>query len=208
MECDDILCWILSRIDHNSTTWSYDRSRLKEKDASITSNRQSCVNSYQSMFINFYQLHVGFLALASFLTCIFGEIPGFSTLCCAYGAASSSSQDRTLVISLIIASVRIGVGLGGLVVNYLERYYGFTTVFLFTTAILMVNLLYAIVLIPPTDEGSEKSAEGEKYDFWNSFITHTKDAGDLLQAFARNHLLNAKDNTIVLLLFVSLLVLA
>ena len=72
----------------------------------------------------------------------------------------------------------------------------------------MVNLLYAIVLIPPTDEGSEKSAEGEKYDFWISFITHTKDAGDLLQAFARNHLLNAKDNTIVLLLFVSLLTIA
>ena len=171
----------------------------------IVSLVSSLIYLCSSLFI---KLHVGFLVLASFVTCIFGELPGFVTLCCAYGAASSSSEDRTLVLSFIIASVRVGFGLGGLAVNYLKQYCGFTTVFLFTTAILMVNLLYAIVLIPPTDDGSEKSAEGEKYDFWNGFKNHTKDTWDHLQAFSRNHLLRAKNNTIFLLLLVAFLTLA
>ena len=165
----------------------------------------SLINLCSSIFI---KLHVGFLVLANFATCIYGEIPGFVTLCCAYGVASSRSEDRTLVLSFIIASVRVGFGLGGLVVNYLERYYGFTTVFLFTTALLMVNLLYAIVLIPPTDDDSEKSAEGEKYDFWNGFKKHTKDAWDHLLAFGKNHFLHSKNNMIFLLLFVAFLTLA
>ena len=162
-------------------------------------NLLSCViNLFSSVFVS---LHVGFLVFASFVTCIFGELPGCVTLCCAY-AASTSLESRTLALTLTMASIELGTGVGSLVSNYLARYYGYSSAFLLASAGLIVALLYLLMLIPPTDDDSiaKKSNEGEKYDLWNGIKEHTIDTWHHLVSFTKQHILNTTDNTFVLLL--------
>ena len=93
-------------------------------------------NLFSAMFVT---LHMGFLVLASFATAFFVEMAGCTSLCCTY-ASCASSDDRTFVLTMVIASVEIGFGVGSLVGNYLKRYYGFTSVFLFAVITLFVSL--------------------------------------------------------------------
>ena len=153
----------------------------------------------------FIKLHVAVLILSSFVTCIFGEIPGYFTLACTY-AANSCSDDRTLVICLVTASAQIGFAIGGLTANYLKHFFGFSTAFLFTSIVLIVNLLYTVVLIPPVDDTvDEKLSKGEQYDIWDGFKTHTKDAWQHLMSFTRKYLRHSTDNTLIFLLMVAFL---
>ena len=166
-------------------------------------NLLSCViNLFSSTFVS---LHVGFLVFASFVTCIFGELPGCITFCCAY-AASTSIENRTLALTLTMASIELGTGVGSLVGNYLVRYYGYSSAFLLATAGLIVALLYLLMLIPPTDDDSvaKKSNEGEKYDLWNGIKDHTIETWHHLMLFAKQHILNPTDQTIGLLLISTL----
>ena len=144
----------------------------------------------------FMQLHVGFLALANFATGIFGGETGFIMLCCTY-AASASSDGRTLSMTMAVASVHIGDAIGNLVGNYLTRYYGFSSAFLFATISITINLLYALVLMPPVDD--IKYSNAEQYDLWNGIKEHTKDTWFHLMAFAKTRILHAKDNRLLLL---------
>ena len=132
----------------------------------------SLINLWSSIFV---KLHVGFLAFCSFVTCIYGEIVGCITFACTYTASASSSDERTVVICLVLASAEIGLGVGGLVGNYLKGYFGFPSVFLFATILLIVNLLYTVILIPPANGVDMKSPEGEQYGLWGGVKEHTKD---------------------------------
>ena len=145
----------------------------------------------------FAQLHVSFLALANFATCFFGGESGFTTLCFTY-AASASLDNRTLVMAIAAASVHIGGAIGNLVGNYLTRYYGFSSAFLFATISITINLLYALVLIPPVDD--IKYSNAEQYDLWNGIKEHTKDTWFHLMAFTKTRILHPNDTTILLLL--------
>ena len=156
----------------------------------------SLINLCSSVFI---RSHLGYLVLASFVTCIFGEIPGCISICCTY-SASASTVDRTLALTLTMASVEIGLAIGGLVGNYLKRYFGFPSVFMFAATVLAVNILYAIVLVPPVDDVDEKSSKENQYDLWNGIKEHTKDTWHHLVSFTKKHLLHPEDNTILLLL--------
>ena len=152
----------------------------------------------------FIKLHVAVLILSSFVTCIFGEIPGYFTLACTY-AANSSSDDRTLVICLVTALGQIGFAIGGLTANYLKQFYGFSTAFLVTSSVLIVNLLYTVVLIPPVDDVDGVSSIGEQYDLRNGFKTHTKDTWHHLVSFTKKYLCRHADNTLIFLLMVAFL---
>ena len=156
----------------------------------------SLINLCSSVFIT---LHMGFVVLAGFVTCIFGELLGCIMLCCTY-TASANSDNRTLAITLTMAGVWLGFSIGSLILNYLTRYYGYSVAFLFVTSILIVDLLYALVLIPPIDTHSDKSSQGEKNSFWNNLKQHTKDTWIHLISFINKHIRHSKDNTILLLL--------
>ena len=157
----------------------------------------SClINLCSSVFIT---LHMGFVVLAGFTTCSFGEVHGCTMLCCAY-AANANSDNRTLAITITMAGVWFGFSSGSLILNYLTRYYGYSVAFLFVTSILIVDLLYALVLIPPIDAHSDKSSQGEKSSFWNNLKQHTKDTWIHLISFINKHIWHSKDNTILLLL--------
>ena len=160
----------------------------------------SClINLLSSIFIT---LHIGFLAFASFLTCMFGEIPGCIMLCCAFTAtASASIRERTINMTMVIASVETGIATGSLIGNFLSRYYGYSSAFLFATVTTVVILLHALILIPPVDDVDEKTSQGEQYGLWNGFKEHTKDTWIHLVSFVKKHLLLPKDNTLRLLLF-------
>ena len=160
----------------------------------------SClINLLSSIFIT---LHIGFLAFASFLTCMFGEIPGCIMLCCAFTAtASASIRERTINMTMVIASVETGIATGSLIGNFLSRYYGYSSAFLFATVTTVVILLHALILIPPVDDVDEKTSHGEQHGLWNGFKEHTKDTWIHLVSFVKKHLLLPKDNTLRLLLF-------
>ena len=157
----------------------------------------SClINLCASVFIS---LDLGFVALGSFLTCIFGEIYGSVMLCCAY-TASVNSEHRTLAITLTMVGLWFGFSIGSLAINYLARYYGYPVAFLFAASSLIVDLLYAIIFIPPVDYIDNKCLEGEKNDFWNNFKKHTKGIWIHLISFIKKYFWHSKDNTILLLL--------
>ena len=160
----------------------------------------SCLcNLLSSVYIT---LHLGFLAFASFVTCVFAEVPGCIMICCAFTASASESNDeRTTNIMLVIATIEAGLATGSLIANYLTRYYGFPSAFLFATVTIIVNLLHTLVLVPPVDNADQKTSEGEKYDFWNGFKEHTKETWVHLVSFVKKHLLHPKNNTLQLLLF-------
>ena len=145
----------------------------------------------------FMQLHVGFLALANFVTSIFGGESGFLMLCCTY-AASASSDDRTLLMAVAAAVPHIGDASGDLIGNYLTRYYGFSSAFLFATISITINLLYALVLIPPVDD--IKYSNAEQYDLWKGIKEHTKDTWFHLASFTKRYILNPMDSTLLLIL--------
>jgi len=157
----------------------------------------SLINLISSIYIT---LHEGFLVLASFIISINGEIPGSIMFCCAY-SVSARSGDRLLAVALVIASVQCGLATGSLIANYLTRYCGFPSAFLFATIALVIGLLDALILIPPIDENDEKTPEKECSDKLNDFREHTKETWLHLVSFAKKHLLDAKDKTMLLLLF-------
>ena len=160
----------------------------------------SClINLCSSVFIT---THMGFIALASFVTCIFGDVHGCIMLCCAY-AASANSHNRTLAMAMTMAGVWLGFSSGSLILNYLIRYYGYSIAFLFAVSSLIVDLLYALVFIPPIDDVNDndnKLFQEEKYSFWSSFKKHTKDTWIHLISFINKHIRHSKDNTVLLLL--------
>ena len=158
----------------------------------------SClINLCSSIFVT---IHVGFLVLANFVTCVFGEVPGCITLCCTY-TASASTHNRTWAIALVISTVEIGLATGSLIANYLTRYYGFPSAFLFASSSLIVSFLCALILVPPVDNVDQKMSQREEYDFWNGFKEHTKETWVHLVSFVKKHLLHPKNNTLQLLLF-------
>ena len=160
-------------------------------------NLISCLlHLLSSMFVT---LHIGFLVFANFMISTFAEVAGFLMLCCTY-AAGASSEDRTLVITSVIATADIGFAAGSLIGNYLKRYLGFSSVFLFVAIGLIVSLLYALILIPPLDEVEEKPSQAEQNDLWNGIKYRAKDTCLHLASFIKRHLLHSKDNTILLLL--------
>ena len=165
----------------------------------------SLINLCSSVFIT---LHVGFLVLASFLTCAYGEIAGCVTLACTYAANNSSEDERTVVICLVAASVEMGLAIGGLVGNYIANSLGFPSVFLFATVLSIVNLLYTVILIPPANGVDVKSSEGEQYGLWSGVKEHTKDTCHHLVSFTKKHLFQSMDNQILLLLIAAFLNLA
>ena len=155
----------------------------------------SLINLFSAMFVT---LHMGFLVLASFATAFFAEMAGCTSLCCTY-ASCASSDDRTFVLTMVIASVEIGFGVGSLVGNYLKRYYGFTSVFLFAVITLFVSLLYALILIPPIDKFDEKQSQEDQHSIWNSVKEHTKNTFIHLLSFIKKYIFCSKDSTILLL---------
>jgi len=155
----------------------------------------------------FIGLHVGYLVLATFIISLFGEVMGYITLCCVY-AVSAWSDNSTMAVSMVIASVEIGLGIGGVTVNYLKRYYGFSCVFIFTLILLAVNMMYALVLLPPIDDVKEKSSEESRNGFWNDFKELTKDTWFHLLSFSKKYICHSEDKTIFLLLVAAFLNLA
>ena len=150
------------------------------------------------------RLHVGYLVLAIFIVSVFGEVMGCITLCCEY-AKSAWSDNSTMAVSMVLASVGIGQGIGGVTANYLKRYYGFSCVFIFTLILLAVNMMYASVLLPPIDDVKEKCSEESRNGFWNDFIELTKDTWFHLLSFSKKYICHSEDKTIFLLLVAAFL---
>ena len=166
----------------------------------------SCfINLWSSIFI---ELSVGYQLLANFFISIYGELPGAMTLCCAYAVASANKEERTFVLTMVIASYKTGIGIGGLIGNYLKKLHGYPSVFLFAATSLIIGLLYALMLIPPTDDDNEKYKEKKCYDIWNDFKEHTKDTWFHMVSFLKKHIFHSKDKTILLLLVAAFLNLA
>ena len=160
-------------------------------------NIASClINLCCSIFMN---AHVGFLAVSSFITSIYGELFGCVMLSCVYASSATNSGDRTAVLAAVFISSQCGFGIGSLVGNYLLRYYGYPSVFLFVGAGLLISLLHVFVLVPPIDDFGKKYIEGETYDVWNNFKLHMTDTLVHLMSFLRRRVLNSKDKTILLL---------
>ena len=150
-----------------------------------------------SIFMN---THVGFLAVSSFITSIYGELYGCGMLCCVYSSSVTSSGDRSKVLAAVIISSQCGLGIGSLVGNYLLRYYGYATAFLFVETSLIIGLFHAIVVIPPIDDFGKKHIDGGTHNIWNNFKLHMTDTLVHLMSFLRRRVLNSKDKTILLLL--------
>ena len=162
----------------------------------------SCLINLCSSF--FITLHEGFLVLASFITSTFGDEPGFLALCCAYSIRARPGS-VLLAVVVVNASVRTGRGTGSLIVNYLARYYGYSSAFLLATVALVIALLYALIVIPPVDDESKEHPDKESFGFWNDFKEHIKETWLHLVSFMKKHLLHAKDKTMPLLLIVAFL---
>ena len=150
-----------------------------------------------SIFMN---VHVGFLAIASFITSIYGEIYGCGTLGYIYSCSVTNSGDRATVLAVVTISIEFGLAIGSLVGNYLLRYYGYPSVFLFVGTGLVISLFYAVLLIPPIDDVRENSLKGEPPNVWNDFKPYIKDIWIHLVSFVKRRMLNSKDKTILLLL--------
>ena len=168
-------------------------------------NLLSClINLCSSIFTT---LHMSFLVFGSFLLSIYGDLPGYTMLCCAYSIIARPGN-RLLAIVIVIAAVEGGLATGNLIANYLARYYGYSSAFLLATVALVTDLLYALIVIPPLDDESKKHPDEKEYDLWNDFIEHTKDSWRHLVSFVRKHILHSKDKTILLLLVADFLSLA
>ena len=157
----------------------------------------SLINLISSFYIT---LHEGFLVLASFIISIYGEVPGSIMFCCAY-SVSARSGDRLLAVVFVLASVQCGIATGSLIETTLTRYYGFPIAFLFATIALVIGLLDVLLFIPPIDEDDEKIPEKDYSDKLNDFKEHTTETWLHLVSFVKKHLLDAKDKTMLLLLF-------
>ena len=160
-------------------------------------NLTSClINLCCSIFMN---THVGFLAVSSFIASIYGEFYGCVMLCCVYSSSATNSVDRTTVLTMVFISCEFGLGIGSLVGNYLLRYYGYASVFLLVGSGLVIGLLYAIVVIPPTDDVRQKSVKGEPFGVWNGLRLHVQDTCAHVLSFVHRRMLKSKDKTILLL---------
>ena len=155
----------------------------------------------------FIKLSVGYLVIANFLLSTFGEVSGSINLCCGY-ATSSVTEEKTLVIAMVVASYELGIGVGGLIGNYLLRLYGYPSVFLFAAACVFISLFYALIIILPTDNDDEKYKEKEQYHVWKDIKEHTKDTLSHLVSFLKKYIFHSKDKTIILLLVAGFLNLA
>ena len=98
---------------------------------------------------------------------------------------------------MVIASVQIGLGTGGAPVNYLKRYYGFSCVFIFTIAVLSLNLVYATVVIPPIDDSTEKSSQQERNGLWQDFKELTKDTCRHLVSFIKKYIYRSEEKPLI-----------
>ena len=157
----------------------------------------SClINLCSSYFIT---LHEGFLVLASFIISIFGDVPGSNMLCCAY-SVKARSGNRLVAVVIVLAAIETGLASGNLVANYLARYYGFSSAFLSATVALVIDLLYALIVIPPVDDESKEYPDEKEYDLWNDFKEHTKDSWLHLVSFVRKHIFQSRNNVMLLLL--------
>ena len=154
----------------------------------------------------FIKLHVGYLVLATLIISLFGEVMGCITLCCVY-AVSAWNGNSTMAVSIVIASVQIGLGIGGVTANYLKRYFGFSCVFIFTIIVLILNLVYAIVVIPSIDDATDKSSQ-ERNGLWKDFKELIKDTCRHLASFTKKYIYHAEDKTLLLLLIAAFLNLA
>ena len=156
----------------------------------------------------FIKLSVGYQVLGNFFISTFGEVPGSITLCCAYAAASTTNEDRTFILTMVMASYKAGIGIGGLIGNYLKTLHGYPSVFLFAATSLTIELLYALALIPPTEDDENKHKRKERYDIWKDFKEHTKDTWFHLVSFIKDHIVHSQNKTLLLLLIVAFLNLA
>ena len=160
-------------------------------------NLLSClINLCCSIFMN---IHVGFLAIASLITSIYGELYGCSILGYAYVASVSNPGDRYTVLVAASISIDFGLGAGSLAGNYLLRYYGYPSVFLFVAAGLIICLFYTFLLIPPIDDFKDKSIEGEPSNLLYDFKPYMKNTWLHLVSFVKRRVFSSKDKTILLL---------
>ena len=155
----------------------------------------------------FIKLSVGYLVIANFLLSTFGEVSGSINLCCGY-ATSSVTEEKTFVIAMVVASYELGIGVGGLIGNYLLRLYGYPSVFLFAAACVFISLFYVLIIILPTDKDDEKYKEKEQYHVWKDIKENTKDTLSHLVSFLKKYIFHSKDKTIILLLVAGFLNLA
>ena len=166
----------------------------------IASPLSCLVNLCSSYFIT---LHEGFLVLGSFIISIFGDVPGSNMLCGAY-SIKARPDNRLLAVVIVQASIESGLATGNLVVNYLTRYYGYTSAFLVTTVALVIGFIYALIVMPPVDDESiDESKEypnKEDYNVWTDLKHHLKDSWHHLASFARKHICQSSNNVMLLLL--------
>ena len=162
----------------------------------IASLLSGLLNLCSSFFIT---LHEGFLVLASFMISIFGDVPGSNVLCCAY-SVKARTDNRLFAVVIVHASLETGLATGSLAVNYLARYYGYSSAFLLATVALVINLLYALIVIPPVDDESKEHPDKENFGFWNDFNEHTKGSWLHLVSFVRKYICQSSNNVMLLLL--------
>ena len=93
----------------------------------------------------------------------FGDVPGSNILCCAY-SVSARSDNRFLAEVIVHASIESGLATGNPISNYLTRYYGYTSSYLLATVALVIDLLYALIVIPPPDDKSKEDPGRREYD--------------------------------------------
>ena len=157
----------------------------------------SClINLCSSYFIT---LHEGFFVLSSFMISIFGDVTGSNMLCCAY-SVKARSDNILLAVVIVHASIETGLATGNFVVSFLARYCGYSSAFLFATVALVIDLLYALMVIPPVDDESMEYPDEKEYDLWNDFKEHTKDTWLHLVTFVRKHIFQSRNNVMLLLL--------
>ena len=142
VRCVSVLRW---RREETRAKWSH---MLTSCRLPAIVNIVSClINLFSSIFLG---LHVVFLVLASLILSLFGEVPAFITLCCAYISSATTTGDRTLAIAMTITSVEIGLATGSLIGNFLTRYFGYSIAFIFIEATLGPACQFTTCIIPHT----------------------------------------------------------
>ena len=95
------------------------------------------------------ELSVGYLALGSSITCIYGDIQGGIMLAyCYMTGVTGNDHGRTWRMAILEGSIFIGQGLGSYMAGILLEKFGFTVAFLFPATTAFLNFAFVLFLLP------------------------------------------------------------
>ena len=151
--------------------------------------------------------HIWFIAFATGLTSIYGDIEGVISFSSTYLACvTDKGSERTLRLAFLEGCIYLGWGIGSFIAGVLLRYYSFTLAFSLSISAGLTNVMFVTFFLQEPENSKEKEWEEEEFDSTGTILKlccqslrNIKKSTANVVCFAKKYFCSAAGRSIVLL---------